>query len=266
MEKQGKAREFTETLRGTANSCGVTLFGTASFHGRENEAPSTLPFSLSDLPYAVSIGFKLSDVVVDGLVDRPTRTYQYHYRQVNLFIDQALLRLLGKVHELGYEGFPVPSSQIVNWESNTGHLTHKVVAKEAGLGWIGRSNLLVSPVYGARVRYGSLFTTMPLQTPSMQGAKAGIQGAQVSAQGTQAGIQGAQDGIQAAQDCGDCFRCLRACPASAIGKTREEFDLGKCTEMLKLFSKEENIGSMICGLCVRACKGHDRPRKTPAAG
>jgi len=252
MEEQCKAREFTETLRGTAGSCGVTLFGTASFHGRENEAPSTLPFSLSDLPYAVSIGFKLSDVVVDGLVDRPTRTYQYHYRQVNLFIDQTLLRLLGKVHELGYEGFPVPSSQIVNWESNTGHLTHKVVAKEAGLGWIGRNNLLVSSVYGARVRYGSLFTNMPLQTPSMQGANAGILGTQAS--------------IQEAYDCGDCFRCVKACPASAIGKTREEFDLGKCTEMLKLFSKEENIGSMICGLCVRACKGHDRSRKAPAAG
>ena len=287
MEKQCKAREFTETLRGTAGSCGVTLFGTASFYGRENDAPSTLPFSLSDLPYAVSIGFKLSDVVVDGLVDKPTRTYQYHYRQVNLFIDQTLLRLLGKVHELGYEGFPVPSSQIVDWESNTGHLTHKVVAKEAGLGWIGRNNLLVSPVYGARVRYGSLFTNMPLETPSIRGAKAGIQGAQagiggvqVSArgaqagirgvqaglQGTQAGIRGAQAGLQGVQDCGDCFRCLKACPASAIGKTCEEFDLGKCTEMLKLFSKEENIGSMICGLCVRACKGHDRPRRAPAAG
>jgi epoxyqueuosine reductase len=227
MDEPGEAREFAEILKDVAFSSYATVFGTASFLGREPEAPGSLPFSLSELPYAVSIGFRLSDPVIEGLIDRPTRTYQYHYRQVNLFIDQTLLRLLGKIHELGYKGFPVPSSQIVNWGSSTGHLAHKVVAREAGLGWIGRNNLLVSPIYGARVRYGSLFTNLPLETPKMGEP----------------------------QDCGECFRCLKACPASAIGKTRESFDLGKCTEMLKLFSKEENIGSMICGLCVKACKG-----------
>jgi epoxyqueuosine reductase len=230
MEEQDKAREFTEILGEVAFSSYVTVFGAASFRGREREAPGSLPFSLSELPHAVSIGFRLSDAVIDSLVDRPTRTYQYHYRQVNLFIDQTLLRLLGKIHELGYKGFPVPSSQIVNWESNAGHLAHKVVAREAGLGWIGRNNLLVSPIYGARVRYGSLFTNLPLATPKMA----------------------------VPQGCGECFRCLKACPASAIGETRESFDLGKCTEMLKLFTKEENIGSMICGLCVKACRGTQR--------
>jgi len=227
MEERDRAGEFTKILREVALSSCVTVFGTASFRGREPEAPGSLPFSLGELPYAVSIGYRLSDAVIDSLVDRPTRTYQYHYRQVNLFIDQTLLRLLGKIHELGYKGFPVPSSQIVNWESNTGHLAHKVVASEAGLGWIGRNKLLVSPIYGARVRYGSLFTNLPLETPK-----------RVVPQG-----------------CGECLRCLKACPASAIGETRESFDLGKCTEMLKLFSKEENIGSMICGLCVKACRG-----------
>jgi len=227
MENRDKATGLTETLREIATSSYMTLFGTTSFLGREREAPSSLPFSLGELPYAVSIGFRLSDTLMDSLVDRPTRTYQYHYRQVNLFIDQTLLRILGKIHELGYKGFPVPSSQIVNWESNTGHLAHKFVAKEAGLGWMGRNNLLVSRAYGARVRYGSLFTNMPLEAPTAIGA----------------------------QGCGDCFRCLKACPASAIGETRENFNLGKCTDMLKLFSKEENIGSMICGLCVKACMG-----------
>ena len=227
MEEQCEAVKFTETLREIALSSYVTLFGTASFIGREQEAPGSLPFSLGELPYALSIGFKLSDAVMDSLVDRPTRTYQYHYRQVNLFIDHTLLKLLSKIHELGYKGFPVPSSQIVNWESNTGHLAHKVVARESGLGWIGRNNLLVSPLYGARVRYGSLFTNMPLEAAKPGGP----------------------------QECGDCRACVKVCPASAIGETRENFDLDKCTQMLKLFSKEENIGSMICGLCIKACRG-----------
>ena len=163
MDERADKEPLTETLREVALSSYVTVFGTASFERHQEEAPSSLPFSLDKLPYAISIGFRLSDAVMDSLVDRPTRTYQYHYRQVNLFIDQTLLRLLGKIHELGYEGFPVPASQIVDWRSNTGHLAHKVVAKRAGLGWMGRNNLLVSPIHGARMRYGSLFTNAPLE-------------------------------------------------------------------------------------------------------
>lgn len=251
-----EAVELTETLRQAALSSYVTAFGTASFAGRDADAPSSLPFSLRELPYAVSIGFRLSDVVMDSLTDRPTRTYQYHYRQVNIFIDQTLLRLLSKIHELGFKGFPVPASQIVDWEANTGHLAHKVVARECGLGWIGRNNLLVSPDYGARMRYGSLFTNMPLEAEKGSQVRGAVEGAS----GVKGGASGSDRGSDSASGfdvwgCGVCRACARACPASAIGETRESFDLVKCTQMLKQFSKEENIGSMICGLCIKACKG-----------
>ncbi len=221
----------------------MSLFGTACFRNCEDLAPGSLPFSLADLPYAVSVGFRLSDPVMDGLVDRPTRTYQYHYRQVNLLIDHTLLLLLGKLHEFGYEGFPVPSSQIVNWEDSTGHLAHKMVASVAGLGWLGRNNLLVSPLYGARVRYGSLFTNAPLRLTAQ-------------AEGAPCGAGGKGEGAYSSRfECGSCFACVSACPAGAIGKTRAEFDLEKCRQTLKSFEKSENIGSMICGLCIKACRG-----------
>jgi epoxyqueuosine reductase QueG len=217
------------------------LFGTACFRDCEGLAPDSLPFSLDDLPYAVSVGYRLSDPVMDSLVDRPTRTYQYHYRQVNLLIDHTLLLMLGKLHEFGYKGFPVPSSQIVNWEGGTGHLAHKVVASVAGLGWLGRNNLLVSPLYGARVRYGSLFTNAPLR---------------LTAQARQTPcVAGAEAAHSSRFECGGCFACVSACPAGAIGKTRAEFDLEKCRQTLKGFEKSENIGSMICGLCIKACRG-----------
>lgn len=227
MQEQNREKELTELLKEISISSSLGVFGTACFRGREDEAFASMPFSLHELPYAVCLGFRLSDPVIDSLVDRPTRTYQYHYRQVNLLIDQTLLRLLAKIQEMGYKGFPIPSSQIVDWELQTGHLSHKMVGREAGLGWIGRNNLLVSPVHGARVRYGSLFTNMPLET---------------------------QRSISP-QDCGDCFECVEICPAGAIGKTRGSFDLEKCREMLKIFRDRENIGSMICGLCIKACAG-----------
>ena len=272
---QAVSSRLTDALREVAFSCSMSLFGTACFRDCEDLAPRSLPFSLRELPYAISIGFRLSDPVMDGLVDRPTRTYQYHYRQVNLLIDHTLLRLLGKLHEFGHEGFPIPSSQIVNWETNTGHLAHKVVASVAGLGWIGRNNLLVSPLYGARVRYGSLFTNGPLRLSAP--AAAGVSSCEGAAAGTGLahyperepadgpGAEGGAAGDAAAAafgpdslrfECGSCLACVRVCPAAAIGKTRAEFDLEKCHRMLKSFEKSENIGSMICGLCIKACRGH----------
>ncbi len=228
------ARRLTGQLRAVAESCSMSLFGAACFVDCENLAPPSLPFRLGELPHAVSIGYRLSDPVMESLVDRPTRTYQYHYRQVNSLIDHTLLKLLGKLHECGYQGFPVPSSQVVDWQAYTGHLSHKVVASVAGLGWIGRNNLLISPMYGARVRYGTIFTDAPLEIPADAGA---------------AGLRGE------ATDCGDCYACLHVCPARAIGRTREEFQLEKCRATLKQFEKSENIGSMICGLCIKACSG-----------
>ncbi len=228
MDERNASADATTLLRETALSSSMSVFGTASFVGREDESIPSMPFSLTELPYAVCIGFRLSDPVMDSLVDRPTRTYQYHYRQANLLIDQTLLRLMAKIHELGFRAFPVPSSQIIDWEGNTGHLSHRMVGKEAGLGWIGKSNLLISPRFGARVRYGSLFTDMPLQ----------------------------MSGTRVTEDCGKCRSCVDACPAGAIGASCDDFDLEKCTEMLKAFRNTENIGSMICGLCVKACRGH----------
>lgn len=239
-ETKTVADTVTGALRDVAFSCSASLFGTACFKDCEDLVPRSIPFSIRDLPYSVSVGFRLSDPVMDGLVDRPTRTYQYHYRQVNLLIDHTLLRMLGKLHELGYEGFPVPSSQIVDWEAGTGHLAHKVVASVAGLGWLGRNNLLVSPLYGARVRYGSLFTNAPLRLTAQVRETPG------------------RPGAAGRSECGSCFACVSACPAGAIGKSRADFDLEKCRQTLKNFERSENIGSMICGLCVKACRGAKR--------
>ncbi|MFH0777190.1 MAG: hypothetical protein V2A71_01030 [Candidatus Eisenbacteria bacterium] len=266
--------EFTETLKSIALSSAMTSFGTAVFSERQREAPETPPFSLGELPYAIAIGYRLSDVVLDSLADRPTRTYQYHYRQVNLLLDQTLLKLLARIHEYGFRGFPVPASQIVDWQAGTGHLSHKFVAREAGLGWIGRNNLLVSPVHGARVRYGSLFTNMPLERTCVMSlggreeldsrvedtGRGGTEGAREAGvgTGTQAGVVARVDDQAEAgsvMDCGSCRKCVKACPAGAIADDGGAFDLGKCKEMLKTFSRTENIGSMICGVCIKACSG-----------
>jgi epoxyqueuosine reductase len=207
---------------------GAVLFGVADLRGIRLEAISAAEgeVSLAGLSTGISFGRRLSDVVVDGVTDHPTRTYQYHYRQVNLLLDRIGLLVASHLDRLGARTFPVPASQILDWTTYRGHISHKAVARLAGLGWIGRSNLLVNPLHGARVRYCTVLTDLALP------------------------YDGPLEG-----DCGPCRRCVAACPGGAIAEDVTGFNLAKCVETIDLIRQKENIGSRVCGICVRACTG-----------
>ena len=202
---------------------GAVVFGVADLGEVKDESDEV---SLKDLTTGICFGYRLSDVVLDGITDHPTRTYQYHYRQVNTLLDQIGLRLTTYIQNLGHRAFPVPSSQIVSWERLTGHISHRTVGRLAGLGWIGRNNLLVNPRYGARMRYATVLTDLALPAD-----------------------QPLEDG------CGSCHACVSACPGGAIGDLPGDFDLARCKETIEEIRKPANIGSRICGLCVKACRG-----------
>jgi epoxyqueuosine reductase QueG len=105
-------------------------------------------------------------------------------------------------------------------------LSHKKVAYLAGLGWIGRNNLLVNERLGARFRLSCVLTDMPLEAdrPVESG-------------------------------CGACRACVESCPCRAIGETPSDFDHRKCFAQLKEFQKKRYVEQFICGVCVRACGG-----------
>jgi epoxyqueuosine reductase len=220
MNDPVKLREAIERI---AREHGAVLFGVADVGEVEDVSGEV---SLEGLRTGISFAYRLSDVVLDGIEDCPTRTYQYHYRQVNLLLDRIGLILTTYLQELGHRTFPVPASQIVDWDKNLGHISHRAVARHAGLGWIGRNNLLVNSKYGARVRYSTVLTdlVLPYDRP-------------------------------VDEDCGACMLCVKACPGGAIGRTPEEFDLDRCIETIGLITRTKNIGSRICGICVRACRG-----------
>lgn len=206
-----------------AHGMGAVVFGVARLGEVKDESDEV---SLKGLTTGICFGYRLSDVVLDGIVDHPTRTYQYHYRQVNALLDQIGLRLTTYIQNLGHRAFPVPSSQIVSWERLTGHVSHRAVGRLAGLGWIGRNNLLVNPQHGARMRYATVLTDLILPAD-----------------------QPLEDG------CGGCHACVSACPGGAIGEGPGDFDLEKCKDTIEDIRKPANIGSRICGLCVKACRG-----------
>jgi len=191
---------------------------------------SSVRDALSPLKNAIVIGVRLSSPVLDTIKDAPTWSYYHHYRTVNLALDQIALRTAVECERLGGKAYPVPASQILDWDRLKGHLSHREAGAAARLGWWGRNNLLVNPDYGSQVRYVTVLTDIPLSCPRYY---------------TEDELSG----------CGDCRLCIDACPVGAIGGNPEEFHLDRCTAQLRRFSKSERLNTLICGLCIKVCPG-----------
>jgi epoxyqueuosine reductase QueG len=217
---------------GKAAEIGFTFSGIADV--REIRAGFLLGDKLRDsFPLAISLGFRLLDAVLEDVRDAPTPLYFHHYRQVNALLDRGALLLAAFIQDLGHRALPVAASQIIDWENQRGHISHKAVARLAGLGWIGRNNLLVHPEHGSRFRLVTVLTDLPL----------------IPAAPLEFG-------------CGACRACIAPCPAGAIGERPEEFDHRGCYEKLKAFRNAGLVAQFICGVCVRACRGPGPSRRS----
>ena len=212
-------------LKAFALGLGFDLFGVADVTAMRGDFLLE-PATRDRFPIAVSLGKKLSDGVLEDICDHPTSIYFHHYRQINNFLDRGALLVADRIQELGFRSLPVAASQIVDWDGQRAHLSHKHVGRAAGLGWFGRNNLLVNPELGSRFRLVTVLTDMP------------------------AGLDAPLE-----RDCGRCRACIAACPARAIGETRENFDHKACYETLREFRRKGYTSQFICGICVRDCRG-----------
>jgi len=203
---------------------GASLFGVADILPLKKEffLPEKL---IENITRGISLGFRLSDKILEGIKDKPTHLYYHHYRQANFFLDRLALKVASFIQDKGWESLPIPASQIIDWKKQRGHLSHKKIAQRAGLGWLGRNNLLVTPAFGARVRLVSILTDMPLRCDTPM-----------------------------EYSCKNCRNCLSVCPAEAIKEDPGEFEHLKCFEQLKLFRKLGYTSQYICGICVKACQ------------
>ncbi|MEW6040233.1 MAG: hypothetical protein AB1633_01800 [Elusimicrobiota bacterium] len=184
---------------------------------------------------ALSIGYTLSRQILNTLVDGPNQIYYFHYQRVNTLLDMSALKISAFLQEAGFEAFPVPASQVIDWQKMEGAVPHRDVAIASGLAWHGKNNLAVNPLYGSCVRYATILTDAPYEEIELP-------------RGNSAKNWG----------CGECKECIVACPAGAIGNSPEDFKIELCIKKLKEFQKERNISQMVCGMCIKFCKGENR--------
>lgn len=204
---------------------GIDLFGVADIAKIKNEF-LVKDEILEKFNKAICLGIRLSRSTLEEIETHPTKLYFHHYRTVNTVLDQIALRLTNLIQKQGYLALAIPASQIIDWQNQKAHLSHKRVGYLAGLGWLGRNNLLVNKNLGSQFRLVSILTNMPLKLDKP----------------TQ-------------QDCRDCRLCIEVCPVGAIKEKPQEFEHLKCLEKLKDFQKQKLVDQYICGICVKVCKG-----------
>jgi len=227
-------KENYNLLKEEARELGAHLFGVADIRGIKDEI-NLPPDILRTLDRAVCLGVALSRGILDEIQNHPTKLYFHHYRSINVMLDQIALRLTAFIHAAGFSALPVPASQILDWSKQNAHLSHKKIGYLAGLGWIGRNNLLVNERWGSQFRLVSILTDMPLETDS-----------------------------PLKRDCGKCFACIKVCPQGAIKERREDFNHMSCFEKLKEFQKKGFVNQYICGICVKVCRGKRDLQKYPS--
>ena len=219
----------TEKLKALYRQWGGSLFGVADLRSFKKEG-ILLPSPLRDqLSFGISIGYHLSDAILEGIENQPTPLYFHHYQRVNILLDTIGLIISSMIQDLGYQAMPIPASQIVDWKNQRGHLSHKHMARAAGLGWIGRNNLLVTEKFGSRIRLVTILTDLPLTVDSPSSG-----------------------------NCCSCRACLSVCPAGAIVDRQEDFNHLRCYEQLRTFAKTLHFSHNICGICVKACQGRQK--------
>ncbi|WP_432663906.1 epoxyqueuosine reductase [Wukongibacter baidiensis] len=219
--------DYKEELRELLIGLGASKVGFAYLE-------DLLPNKHKHLKTGISMVFRLSDQVINEIQNEPTHSYFHHYRTVNFRIDQIILSGVSKLQDLGFLALPIGASQSVNVDGNKyrGIFPHRTAATRAGLGWIGKNACLITDEFGPRVRLGTILTNMEVS----------------------------YDEPVESSKCGDCNRCVKACPALALrggtwypGSGREELvDAQACSEHMSTYYKNIGRGS-VCGICIKNC-------------
>ena len=241
-----KTIALTKELKEFSLAAGADLFGVADLAPVRQVVASQGPPRMAGFPRAVSIGMGLNDEIVDShspLETRRDSLYWHHvYSVVTASLDFHAYRVSRWLAGRGFRALPVPGSSPYNQEKLEGIFSHKLAAHLAGLGWIGKSCLLVTPEHGPRVRWATVLTTAPLE-PTAKGPTP--------------------------ERCGTCTACVEICPVHAFSgrpfqpeEPREaRFDALHCDGyQARLQAK---CGIRACGLCLYVCPFGQKAAKNP---
>jgi epoxyqueuosine reductase len=225
-----------DRVNSLVKNAGCDFYGTADLSSVQQAVADQGGSMVDGYPFAISLGIAMPRTIVDQLPNRSNPavaiSYRHHsYHVINQRLDLLTSRIAGLLQKEGHKALPIPASERYDNEKICAIFSHKLAAHLAGLGWIGKSCLLITPQAGPRVRWASVLTDAPFQST----------------------------GQPMQEKCGSCSECVDICPADAFtGQSFHEdeprsvrYDARKCQEYHAV--AEEKTGHRVCGMCVYVC-------------
>ena len=185
-------------------------------------------------PVGVSVAIPVPKNIILDLQTKPTKEYYDMYHEWNRRLNRIVTIGEKFLRSKGYNAYAQTTDVVVVSKDRISPIPHKTVATRAGLGWIGKSCLLVTTEYGSAVRISSLLTDAPIQ-PDIPYEKS---------------------------NCGGCHLCVDACPAHALKGAlwhtevwRDDIvDKEECRDkQLEIMKASTGIEQDLCGKCFAVC-------------
>lgn len=225
-----------EKIKELGDIHGIDFIGVAGISRIGNEIKDISGSLVFDFPRALSIGIILQKSIVNLLNDRDTYEnvlqYKTHaYDVINNRLDDFASVISSVIQRNGYKVMPLPAAERIDSNRVCASMSHKITARLAGFGWIGKNCLLINPDYGPRIRWTTVLTDAPFEENKE---------------------------IMKSQ-CGNCDKCVKICPAQAIlGRNYKEheprnfrFDVKKCEEYYNKLKEASKL--QVCGMCLYVC-------------
>jgi epoxyqueuosine reductase len=187
-----------------------------------------------DMPFGVSVAVALSPNIIKSIHDGPNIEYYNEYHRINEILDNIVTAGAAFLVSKGYKACAQTHDSVKEIGNYRTALPHKTVATRAGIGWIGKSALLVTKQYGSAVRFSSIITDAELQCAKP--------------------IDNSS--------CGNCTACTNACPGKAISGELWNVNIDRdsfykplaCRKTAReLTAKNINKEITLCGKCIEVC-------------
>ena len=192
-------------------------------------------------PYAIVIGHKMIEEIIEKIPltynnDKYAQEYLDEYFNSHQRVSKIASEIALYIEDEGYHAIVLDVSGKSDEIDLKKPFSNKASAHIAGVGWLGKNNLLTTEEFGPRLTWATVLTDAPLEEYA---------------------------GDEMESLCGDCTMCVTACPGKAIvdlPDPAESYSPEKCGNYL-MKRKEENH-PVACGMCLYICPyGNEKSRK-----
>ncbi len=203
------AVESTQRLKLFIRSRGIDIVGLADLSKLVN-MPAGINISLPEFfkkyPSAIVIGAQYGKIGKNASGD-----------ETALYLEKVAYDIMAYLEEKHFQYLVIHPEDEFEPDNRMGLLSLKVLAKQAGIGWQGRSLLIVSPVYGPIHRLIAILTNMSLQPDEPINNR-----------------------------CGECAICIEKCPTKSLTFCQFDDHPNSREEVLNVQSCLGDDGCMVC--------------------